>query len=70
MNHTSVSSSNLRSVGYDAASQTLEIAFHNGGVYQYLNVPESVYQALMKASSHGQYFHHNIRNTYPNRRVT
>ena len=64
MNRKSVSSSNIRSIGYDSSSQTLEIEFHNGGVYQYFNVPESVYKALMSASSHGSFFHHNIKNQY------
>jgi len=36
----SVSSSNISSVGYDPKTQTLEVEFHNGGVYQYFNVPQ------------------------------
>ena len=61
MLRTSVSSSNLSSVGYDADTQTLEIEFLNGTIYQYFNVPPSVYDGLMKANSHGKYFHSNIR---------
>lgn len=56
MNRTSVSSSNLASVGYDPKNMILEIEFHNGGIYQYLNIPESVYNGLMSADSHGKYF--------------
>jgi KTSC domain len=69
MNHTSVSSSNLRSVGYDQGSSTLEIAFHNGGTYQYSGVPSSVYQSLIHASSKGTYFHDHIRDRYPTRKI-
>lgn len=61
MERQHVSSSNLESVGYDPATKTLEIEFLNGGLYQYSGVPESVYQALMSASSHGQYFDSNIK---------
>lgn len=61
MERISVQSSNLASVGYDSASHTLEIEFHHGGVYQYFNVPESVYDGLMSASSHGQYFDRNVK---------
>lgn len=61
MNRTSVTSSNLASVGYDSTTQTLEIKFLHGSVYQYLNVPLSVYQGLMAASSHGSYFDQNIK---------
>lgn len=65
----SVSSSNIQSIGYDLEISVLEIGFHSGGVYQYSNVPEIVYNALMSASSHGRYFHHNIKGVYPYRRV-
>jgi hypothetical protein len=61
MNRTPVSSSNLKSVGYDPYSQTLEIEFHNGGIYQYSQVPQSVYSGLMGASSRGEYFESHIK---------
>jgi hypothetical protein len=64
MERISVNSSNVSSVGYDADSQTLEIEFNNGGVYQYSGVPESVYEGMMGADSKGKYFHANIKNTY------
>ncbi len=64
-----VHSSDLRSVGYDPIAQVLEIAFQNGGIYQYTGVPESVYHSLMQASSHGTYFHAHIKDTYPTTRV-
>ena len=61
MNRISVSSSNLRSVGYDPAQRILEVEFHHGGVYQYYAVPECLYSALMRASSHGEYFDAHIK---------
>lgn len=64
-----VSSSNLKSVGYQLSAQTLEIEFNSEGIYQYFNVPESVYQGLMTAVSHGSYFHQFIKDTYPYKRV-
>jgi hypothetical protein len=69
MKRIPVSSSNLRSVGYDKATQTLEIEFHSGGIYQYSSVPRSTYTGLMSASSHGSYFHIHIRDVYPTRRI-
>jgi hypothetical protein len=63
MNRTPVSSSNLKSVGYDAASQILEIEFNHGGIYQYFDVPSGVYEALMSASSKGTYFDQNIKKS-------
>ncbi len=69
MKRTAVSSSNLASVGYDEASKILEIEFNNRSIYQYSNVPESVYRALMQAASHGTYFNQNIKGAYPYRKL-
>lgn len=64
MQRQAVSSSNLASIGYDASSEILEVEFNSGRVYEYYDVPESEYDALMDASSHGRYFNANIRNDY------
>jgi len=55
MKRSVVSSSNIAEIGYDAESLTLEVAFKNGSVYQYLGVPKSVHSGLMAAASHGKY---------------
>jgi len=65
MNRLPVSSSDLRSVGYDSSTNTLEIEFNSGGIYQYRGVPPAIYEGLMSASSHGKYFHAHIKNVYP-----
>ncbi|RTY84798.1 KTSC domain-containing protein [Flavobacterium sp. ZB4P23] len=64
MKRLSVKSSNLASIGYDAENEILEVQFKHGGVYQYFDVPENVYEELMNADSHGVYFSANIRNDY------
>lgn len=64
MERQPVSSSNLLSVGYDAASETLEVEFKNEHIYQYYNVPQFMYEQLMQAPSLGVYFNTNIRNAY------
>ncbi len=69
MNRIPVRSSNIRSIGYDEASGTLEVEFHNGSIYQYYEVPEIVYRNLMHASSKGSYLHRHIRGRYPFQRV-
>lgn len=61
MNRQFVSSSSIASIGYDARSQTLEVEFKQSGIYQYYNVPNSIYMGLMNASSHGQYLDNNIK---------
>ena len=64
MYRTSVSSSNLRSVGYDPTTRTLEIEFHSSGIYQYYDVPQSIYDGLMAAASHGTYFDSHIKHVF------
>ena len=64
MERIPVQSSNLASVGYDPSTQTLEIEFNSGGIYQYYGVPEFVNDSLMSAASKGSYFSQNIKNAY------
>lgn len=64
MQRQAVSSSNIASIGYDSRSQTLEIEFRSGGLYEYYDVPEGVYSDFMAAGSHGTYFHDHIKEKY------
>ena len=67
MNMIPVNSSNLSAVGYDGS--TLRISFHSGGVYDYYNVPASVYEDLMNAPSKGKYHAAYIKGYYRYARV-
>lgn len=69
MNRTPVRSSNIRSVGYDPASRTLEVEFNSGGIYQYSGVPATIYQGFMRAASKGSYLYDHIKGRYPDRQV-
>ena len=69
MQRARVISSNIESVGYDGEAQILETEFMDGAVYQYYNVPASIHEGLMRAASHGSYFHTHIRDVYRYRRV-
>ncbi|HWQ98896.1 MAG TPA: KTSC domain-containing protein [Clostridia bacterium] len=62
MNMIPVSSSDIASIGYE--NRVLHIRFNSGGLYAYYDVPISVYQGLLHAGSHGQYFHANIKGAY------
>lgn len=70
MERNTVRSSNLRSVGYDQLTQTLEVEFKGGRVYEYYNVPSGIFQALMRAESHGTYFCKNIQFSFKYRQLT
>lgn len=64
-----VESQIVQSVGYDAAACVLEVQFQNGWIYEYDDVPEHVYRALMNAPSHGKYLKRNIVDKYVTRRT-
>lgn len=60
-----VRSRDLALIGYDAATSILEVVFRAGGVYRYQGVPESIYQGLMAAPSHGTFFQKHVKVRYP-----
>ena len=59
-----VDSSLIRSIGYDLASSVLEVELVGGRVYEYYDVPLSVYSELMNADSKGNYFNEYIKDLY------
>ena len=69
MHRRAVSSSNLAAVGYEAMTQTLEVEFHGGQVYQYYGVPKQMFDELMQAPSAGKFFNLYIREGYAYSRV-
>lgn len=69
MNRTPVTSSQIKSVGYDFNSRTLEIEFADGGVYQYDNVPANIYSALIDSASVGKAFYAMVKGKYGHRKV-
>jgi hypothetical protein len=69
MDRQLVGSTNIASIGYDEPSETLEIEFINGTVYQYYNVGAALFEQLMQAPSKGQFLNTYIKNAYPYSRV-
>lgn len=59
-----VTSSNIESVGYDAATQTLAVAFKHGGTYHYYEVPQDAVKSLLEAESIGKHFHAEIKGKF------
>jgi hypothetical protein len=64
-----IASTNILSMGYDAASETLEVEFSSGTIYQYYNVGAALYEQLQQAPSKGQFLNTYIKNAYPFSRV-
>jgi hypothetical protein len=69
MERAAVTSENLAEVGYDPATETLEVMFRHGGVYQYYNLPAIVHERLMQADSLGKFFNSEIKGHYPESRL-
>lgn len=70
MNRQGVKSSNLKSVGYDAGTATLEVEFTNGSVWSYADVPADVYADMMKAGSVGSFFAKAVKPKFDGTKVS
>jgi hypothetical protein len=69
MHRIPVTSTEITQVGYQEDSQTLEIQFVQGGVYQFFNVPSDVFDGLINASSKEVYYHSKIGERFPSSRI-
>ena len=69
MERSYVPSSNIASIGYDEATETLEVEFLSGSVYQYYNVPPNMHEQIMQAGSKGKFLNIYIKNAFPYSRV-
>ena len=64
MNETRVESTTLRSLAYDDGRGILQLEFRTRAIYHYYGVPAAVYEALLGASSKGN-FNRAIRGRFP-----
>jgi len=65
-----VKSSNLLSTGYNPIGKKLFIKFHDNSVYEYFDVPITVFDNLLNAESHGKFAHREIYYKFKYRRCT
>ncbi len=69
MERKSVNSGTIRSVGYEPSSQTLEIEFTSGSIYQYSRVSPEIHRKLMAAPTIGSFFKNNIEDEFTAKRI-
>lgn len=69
MKRTPVASSNIATISYDKEQQMLEIAFHHGGVQQFIGVPEVTYQELMHSASQSSFYLNEIKDKFESRKL-
>lgn len=73
-----VSSSFIHALGYDAQGKTVTVEFFRRAtsargagysIYQYHGVGAQTFARWLKSKSKGKYFHRNIRNRFPTKRI-
>ena len=62
-----LNTSNIEKIKWDETN--LWVYFNNGGVYQYLDIPEKVSVELGEAESPGSYMHQEIKGVYRYTRI-
>lgn len=55
-------SSNIKSIGYSA--NILRIEYTYGAIYDFLNVPQNIFDEFLKSESKGKFFHSQINKKY------
>ena len=69
MHRIPLASSTLASVLYWPNRRALEVEFHSGKIYRYLEVPPQTYNELLVAPSKGRYFNIAIRNRFTSQQI-
>ena len=67
MNLRTLTSTAIKSVAFEAGD--LFVAFTNGGVYRFDQVPSWVFAGFFRAKSAGRYFRKCVMGRYPSARV-
>ncbi len=69
MDRKKVSSSAIRSVGFDERNRVLEVEFNDGKITQYSGVSAEVHRRLMGAPSIVSYFRDNVEESFTAKRM-
>lgn len=70
MQRKPVKSSNVKSVGYDPSSQTLQVEYNSGGIWDYSGIDPSHAAHLQGVPSIGGYIAKHIKPHYKATKVT
>lgn len=70
MERMPIESSLIRAVAYDPTASVLEVEFTGEGhVYEYYDVPYSVFEELLHEESKGRYFNEHVKDLYAAERI-
>ncbi|HTI90653.1 MAG TPA: KTSC domain-containing protein [Puia sp.] len=62
-------SSVVQAIKYDAPSHTLRVFYVSGSVYDYREVPETVYEKMRTAGSKGEFLNAKIKGHYSFKKI-
>ena len=57
-------SSVVAAIRYDEKTSKLRVIFQSGNIYDYIKVPEEVYNNMKRASSKGEFLNKEIKPNY------
>ncbi|HUU71836.1 MAG TPA: KTSC domain-containing protein [Burkholderiales bacterium] len=69
MERRKVSSSKIRSVGYDDRGRILEVEHTDGSVFQYTGVSQELYRRMMQAPSIVSYYQDRVEEEFSRKRL-
>jgi hypothetical protein len=69
MDTRKISSGNLRAIGYDERTRTLQVDLSDGSVLQFSAVPPDFYRRFAQASSPWSFYRDNIEESFTVRHV-
>jgi hypothetical protein len=64
-----VESKVFKLVMYSSETRMLSVVFQNGRVYEYFEIPKTVFEGLMRSQHKGGYYNRQIKSRFKYRRV-
>ncbi len=59
-----ITSTNLKSAIYETGDKTLTVTFNNGSIYEYYEVPWTIFTKFRMSESQGKFFSSKISKVY------
>ena len=69
MIEVSIRSTSVTKASYDALKESMRVAFVNGSIYEYQNVPSTTFTKFRLAKSQGKFLNENIAKSYKYKKV-
>jgi hypothetical protein len=64
-----VNSSTISEIGYDAQRSVMSVKFKTGAIYEYLEVPQSIYDFVINSESVGKALNAEVKGVYEYQQV-